>query len=101
LQVERQTTTAASPNPATALLEDISFSGACFSSDTAIKTGEPVTLHCQAGDLPGLVRYCFYRDDCYFAGIEFTYGCKWPSDFEPAYLLASRSDSGRVITGAD
>jgi len=73
---------------ATALLEDISSSGAC------LQTEAPIPLKAEIGwDSPtqffsGYVRYCVYREIGYFVGVEFGESSKWSeSTFTPQHLL--------------
>jgi hypothetical protein len=83
--------------PAIANLEDISLSGACLCSETAIRPGDPVVLCYADGELPGFVRYCVYRDLGYLIGIEFGYKCEWPIDFyRPEHLLNPETLRSRV-----
>jgi hypothetical protein len=69
-------------------LEDISLSGACLQCESHILKGTPVSMNYGNGNLEGKVKYCIYREGGYFLGIEFSEGCKWPTDeFRPKHLL--------------
>jgi hypothetical protein len=73
-------------------LEDLSVFGACIQCENLVKRGTPVVIRYGNGELPGVVRYCFYRDEGYFLGIEFSEGCKWSSEhFQPKHLLDFRA----------
>jgi hypothetical protein len=79
-------------------LEDISLSGACVQSDHQLHRGASLCIHYGNGTLPGIVRYCVYRDTGYFLGVEFTDGCKWPTNqFRPKHLLDPRKLVGRAV----
>jgi hypothetical protein len=72
-------------------LEDISLSGACLQCESRVLKGTPVSIHYGNGRLPAAVCYCVYRETGYFLGVEFTEGCKWPSnEFRPKHLLNPR-----------
>ncbi len=72
----------------TALLEDISRSGACLQLERPVPLGAMVALRCHKQELVGEVRYCVYRDIGYFAGIEFDAGSEWSErNFKPRHLL--------------
>jgi len=71
-----------------ALLEDISPSGACLQLETAVPLG--VTLRCEARkqEFVGEVRYCVYREIGYFVGVEFDPRSKWSKKaYKPQHLL--------------
>ena len=46
----------------TALLEDISPSGACLQLDTPLALGETLKIQYRKGRLEGSVCYCFFKD---------------------------------------
>ena len=70
------------------VLEDISLSGVCLQSERPHTQGAEVVIQYGEGTLPGVIRYCVYREIGYFLGIEFTGDCQWPSDrFQPKHLL--------------
>jgi hypothetical protein len=72
-------------------LDDISISGACLLSSSRIPAGSAVLMTYTEGQLPGIVRYCAPFAEDYLVGLQFTFGCKWSSDFfEPAHLLDIR-----------
>ena len=78
----------------TALLEDISRSGACLQLEKPVPTGVECRLRCRGRDLVGKVQYCVYREIGYFAGLEFVPGSRWSrQSFRPQHLL----DPGQLI----
>ena len=73
---------------ATALLEDISASGACLQLETAIPAGVEIRWECPNHQFVGRVRYCTYREIGYFAGVEFEVGAEWSKQaYTPRHLL--------------
>lgn len=73
---------------ATALLEDISPSGACLQLDVAVPLGATVSWNSADHAFTGKARYCVYREIGYFVGVEFEPGSKWSQQtFEPQHLL--------------
>ena len=79
---------------ATALLEDISASGACLQLETAVPIGVIMRWECPNHQFAGRVRYCTYREIGYFAGVEFENGTKWSKrDYTPQHLL----DLGKLV----
>jgi hypothetical protein len=76
---------------ATALLEDISASGACLQLETALAPGTEICWECPSRHFAGRVRYCEYREIGYFVGVEFAQGTKWSKRaFRPQHLLDLR-----------
>ena len=72
----------------TALLEDISPSGACLQLDFDIPIGSEVHWKSSGQELGGRVRYCVYREIGYFVGVEFPSDRKWSeSAYQPEHLL--------------
>ncbi|HUP03025.1 MAG TPA: PilZ domain-containing protein, partial [Bryobacteraceae bacterium] len=72
----------------TALLEDISPSGACLQLEVAVPVGAELLWECPNHRFAGRVRYCNYRDIGYFAGVQFEAGSGWSSDaYQPQHLL--------------
>lgn len=72
----------------TALLEDISPSGMCLQFEIPLSLGTHVNVNCPGNKLPGMVRYCVYREIGYFVGIELEPSHKWSRrQFEPQHLL--------------
>jgi hypothetical protein len=72
----------------TAILEDISPSGACLQFDRSIPLHSLLHVHHPSGDLEGVVKYCVYRDIGYFVGIHFDAGHRWSKqDFAPDHLV--------------
>src|SRR5690349_7956129 len=79
-------------------LEDISLSGACLQSENQVIKGTQLRIRYGNGALPGVIRYCIYREIGYFLGVEFTEGCKWPSNqFRPKHLLDPRKLVERAV----
>ena|SRR5262245_49209321 len=73
---------------ATAVLEDISSSGACVQLDGPIPTDTFIKIRHRKGQLQGQVRYCVYRDIGYFVGLQFVPESKWSrKEFEPEHML--------------
>jgi hypothetical protein len=73
---------------ATALLEDISRSGACLQFETPVPAGVELTIECPGQELTGTVRYCVYREIGHFVGLEFTNRSAWSVEaFKPCHLL--------------
>ena len=69
-------------------LEDISLSGVCLQTESAIVPGTPVSMPYGDGELVGTVRHCARRDLGYFLGIELAEGCRWSTKhFQPQHLL--------------
>jgi hypothetical protein len=72
----------------TALLEDISASGACVQIDGPIPQNTIVKIMHPKGTLEGKVRYCVYRDIGYFVGLQFEPDSKWSRrQFQPQHML--------------
>jgi len=72
----------------TAILEDISASGACVQLDGPIPTNTVVKIYHPKGHLQGTVRYCVYRDIGYFVGLQFEPDSKWSrKQFQPQHML--------------
>lgn len=73
---------------ASALLEDISASGACLQFETPVPTGVSLRWSSRNCDFAGEVRYCVFREIGYFVGVEFEPSSKWSrSDYRPLHLL--------------
>ncbi len=73
---------------ATALLEDISPSGACLQLDFDVPVGSRIQWRSPNQDFAGRVRYCVYREIGYFVGVEFAGGTQWSeSSYQPEHLL--------------
>ena len=72
----------------TALLEDISPSGACLQMETAVPLGTRIHWDSPQQEFAGCVRYCVYREIGYFVGVEFEPGTKWSRKvYRPQHLL--------------
>jgi len=73
---------------ATALLEDISPSGACLQMELEVPVGVEIRWRSGKQEFTGKVVYCTYREIGYFVGVEFAPGQKWSqSEYEPEHLL--------------
>jgi hypothetical protein len=73
---------------ATALLEDISASGACLQLETAVPLGAVIRWESPKQEFKGHVRYCVYREIGYFVGVEFDSTTKWSKKaYRPQHLL--------------
>lgn len=73
---------------ATALLEDISPSGACLQLERPVPLGALIRWECANQKFEARVRYCSYRDIGYFVGIEFGREAKWSKQsYRPQHLL--------------
>ena len=83
---------------ATAILEDISVSGACLQLDGPIPIDTVVRIQHPKGALQGHVRYCIYREYGYFVGLHFNGSCKWSKrEYQPLHLLDVNRLLGRAI----
>ncbi len=72
----------------TALLEDISPSGACLQVESEIPVGVRIRWECQNQPFAGRIRYCTFREIGYFAGVEFEAGVTWSKQtYTPRHLL--------------
>ncbi len=84
----RWRTSSGSDGCATALLEDISPSGACLQLETALAPGTEIRWDVPNGSFAGRVRYCEYREIGYFVGVEFAEGSRWSKRaYCPRHLL--------------
>ena len=73
---------------ATALLEDISSSGACLQLETPLPLGAEIGWEATGQFFSGYVRYCVYREIGYFIGVEFDSTSKWSKNaYKPQHLL--------------
>src|SRR5579872_3847882 len=61
----------------TAILEDISRSGACLQTDVPLPAETLIRVRHGKKTLEGNVSYCAYHDIGYFAGLSFTAQQKW------------------------
>jgi hypothetical protein len=72
----------------TALLEDISVSGACLQLDSPMPLGTVVAIEYHEGRLEGSVCYCFFRELGYWTGVQFAPQVKWSRiQFRPKHLF--------------
>jgi hypothetical protein len=72
----------------TAILEDISSSGACLQMEEPIPLGVEIRWYQPNQHFQGHVRYCVYREIGYFVGVEFDASFKWSKKaFRPQHLL--------------
>jgi hypothetical protein len=73
---------------ATAILEDISTSGACLQLELPIPLGVEIQWEAPQQRFQGYVRYCVYREIGYFVGVEFDASFKWSKKaFRPKHFL--------------
>lgn len=73
---------------ATALLEDISPSGACLQVEASIPKGTAIQWRLANQPLVGVVRYCVFREIGYFLGIQFEAGTTWSKEtYRPQHML--------------
>jgi len=76
----------------TAILEDISPSGACLQMEAPIPLGVELHWDQPKQKFQGCVRYCVYREIGYFVGVEFEASFKWSKKaFKPQHLLDLRT----------
>jgi hypothetical protein len=76
------------PQSATALLEDISPSGACLQLEFEVPVGSKICWEAPHQEFAGLVRYCVYREIGYYVGVEFARDSKWSeSAYHPEHML--------------
>jgi hypothetical protein len=72
----------------TAILEDISASGACVQLEGPIPPNTMVKIHHPKGHLQGKVKYCVYREIGYFVGLQFVGDTKWSrKQYQPEHML--------------
>ncbi len=75
-------------------LEDICANGISVQLETAPEVGTPIRMLYEKGELAGIVRYTYFRDEGYFVGVELEGDSKWsPAEFVPEHLL----DPGELI----
>jgi len=73
---------------ASALLDDISISGACLNLDSPLPLGTDVVIRYRKGRFKGSVCYCFFREIGYYVGVHFRPASKWsPHEYRPRHLL--------------
>ena len=73
---------------ATAILEDISRSGACLQTDVPMPVKGLVQLRHGRKTLDGAVQYCAFRDIGYFVGVNFIAKQRWSRRmFRPKHLV--------------
>ncbi len=72
----------------TAILEDISRSGACLQTDVPVPVNALVRVRHGRKTLQGTVSYCAYHDIGYFTGVTFTAKQGWSRKvFRPKHLV--------------
>jgi hypothetical protein len=82
---------------ATAVLDDISRSGACVQTEEPLPLRAMVQISCSKGRFEGSVAYCFFREIGYYVGVKFTKGTSWSKrKYRPRYLL----EVGELLAGA-
>ena len=79
-----------------ALLEDISVSGACLQTEVPVPLGVQLQWQTPAREYSGTVRYCEYREIGYFVGVALDASSKWSrKTFRPRHLLDLKHLLGR------
>lgn len=83
----------------TAILEDISRTGACLQTDVPVPVEELIRVRHGRKTLEGKVNYCDYHDIGYFAGVSFVANQQWSQRMfrlkhlvDPAALEPQRDD---------
>lgn len=72
----------------TAILEDISASGACLQTDIPLPVQTLIRVRHGKKMLEGTISYCAYHDIGYYAGVAFTANQKWSQRmFRPKHLV--------------
>jgi hypothetical protein len=72
----------------TAVLEEISPSGACLQLERPVPVGAEMRWDCPGQRFAGSVRYCIYREIGYYVGVQFHPGAKWSKRaYAPEHLL--------------
>ena len=85
----------------TAILENISSSGACLQLEKPVPVNSSIQIRLSKGYLRGSVRYCVYRDIGYFVGLQFDTGFKWSRRMhQPEHMLDLQRLLSRAIRGA-
>jgi hypothetical protein len=80
----------------TALLEDISASGACLQLEMPVPLGVEIRWTCPRKEFRGSVRYCVYREIGYFVGVEFEVSSRWSKRaFLPQHFLDPQTLVGK------
>lgn len=73
---------------ASALLDDISTSGACLNLDSPLPLDTSVVIEYRKGRFEGSVCYCFFREIGYYVGVHFKPATQWsPQQYRPRHLL--------------
>ena len=71
-----------------AVLEEISHSGACLQLERPVAVGTEIRFDCPGQKFIGVVRYCVYREVGYYVGLKFNSGAEWSQrDYLPQHLL--------------
>lgn len=71
-----------------AVLEDISPSGACLQFEKSVPLETVLHVRHSKGELVGRVKYCLFRDIGYFVGVQFAPAKRWSRDaYAPEHLL--------------
>jgi len=72
----------------TAVLEDISRSGACVQLESPVPSATLIRVKHPEWKVEGEVRYCMYRDEGYFVGLQLAEEFRWSKEaFQPKHLL--------------
>ncbi len=90
----------ARPREETAVLENISASGACVQVEVPVPENAGVILRCRGSEFHGSVRACYLRDEGYFLSIAFDADSKWSrARFRPEHLVDPRTVKPRKLAG--
>ena len=82
---------------ASALLENISPSGACLQFEIAIPTGVKLRFASQQHEFVGEVRYCTYQEIGYFVGVQLEPHSHWSRRaYKPRHLLDLQELAGNA-----
>lgn len=72
-------------------LEDISLTGLCVQMEIPLESGTEVVVRYGDGELIGVVRYCTYRYQSFFLGVELEERSRWSTQhYQPRHLLDPR-----------
>jgi hypothetical protein len=84
----------------TAILEDISPSGACLQTDDPIPVEALIRMRHGRKTLEGTVAYCAYHDIGYFTGVTFAAKRRWSKRlFRPKHLVdPAKLEAERAIS---
>jgi len=97
----RPSTPGGSRSGMTAILEDISSSGACLQVEEPVAAGAAMTLAIGRHTFAGTVRYCVFRETGYFVGLQFDTGIRWSREkVVPEHLVDPREVKAKAGRGS-